>query len=340
MQPVMPKTATTTMQKNRKKQLREAAASYEIDRQVAPQINPKDSLFLCGFWRSGTTWLQESLTNLLEAKLVFEPLFSGVPNVKTIYSQDDYLAGRKKEFLWLYLPFCNEATLDGRPLHGVFEQALRSTLAGRWVRIYRHSLAESYRTRVILKCVRAQLCLRAVQNTFGMPVIHIYRDPRAVVASARMTKWKDMFEPLSLRRQLLKPQDGRADFFGQWRDEIMHYDEQGTISRLAAYWALTEKFVQHSFADGRGRIVFVSYEELCRRREKLVLKMLQQLGITPVGKHDLQALDGDSSSTSQQRRGVSVDERIFGWKKVLSSSEIASIEAIAKYFGFEERLVS
>ena len=320
--------------------LREAAAeSYQIDQRVAAQIDPRDSLFMCGFWRSGTTWLQETLTTLLAAKLVFEPLYSGVHDLKAIYRRDAYLMNKKQAFLRLYMPFCSEPTLDSHPLHGFFERALRSALPGRWVRIYRRDLDESARTKVIVKCVRAQLCLRAVQNTFGMPVIHIYRDPRAVAASAEMTTWKKQFEPLSLRRQLLEPRDGRADFFGQWRDEIIHYDKQGPAARLAAYWALTEHFVQHSYADAPNRVVFVSYEDLCRRREAVVLELLQKLGVPPVGAHS-QVLDADSSTTSEGRRGASVDERLAGWKHTLSPAEIASIEAIAQRFGFEDRLAS
>jgi len=319
--------------------MREAEASYQIDHQLAPQINPRDGLFMCGFWRSGTTWLQQALTTLLEAKLVFEPIFPAVPEMKAIYAYEG-LAHRKKEYLRLYMPFCGAATLGEHPLRDYYGRALRSDLSGRWIRIYRGNEMESFRTRVVLKCVRSQLCLRAVQNTFQLPAVHIYRDPRAVIASARLTNWEGMFEPLNLRRQLLKPLDGRAEFFGNWRDEIKLYDEQDRVTRIAAYWALTEKFVEHSYADGKARMVLVNYEDLCRRREKVVLEIFAQLGLRPVAASDFQALDNDSSSTSERRRGASVEERITGWKKVLTSAEIAAIESVARYFGFEDRLVS
>jgi len=318
---------------------RETSASYQIDRELAAQIKPADSLFMCGFWRSGTTWLQQALAAWLEAKLVFEPLFCLAPDARVVFDAH-HVADKKFGYLLLYMPYYDGDDLRGHPLHDFFDRALRSTLGGEWIRKYRRDLAESYRTRTILKCVRSQLCLRAVQNTFGMPVIHIYRDPRAIVASAKMTEWYPMFERLSLRRQLLQPADGRAAFFSQWRGEIQQYDEQDTPARLTAYWALTEKFLQHSYADGRGRFVSVSYEELCRRREKLLQEVLEKLSVRPAAENALPALEGDSSSTSAPRRGASVDDRLTGWKKILSAAEIAAIEAVAQYFGFEERLVS
>lgn len=315
-----------------------AAAAYEVDCRVAAQIDPADSVFMCGFWRSGTTWLQETLVQSLHAKLVFEPLYYPVPDMQAIYAHEQ-LQDKDKRFLHVFMPYC-EGRLEGHPLYDFFARALRSTLPGRWVRIYRRELAESERTRIVLKCVRSQLCLRAVQNTFGMPVICIHRDPRAVLASLRTIHWFKFFKKISLRKQLLKPADGRAEFFGRWRDEIMHYDQQDVVSRVAAYWALTEKFVQHSYADNRARAVFVSYEDLCRRREKLLAEIFQQLGVRSAAEDVLQALDNDSSSTVQQRRGASVTERLSGWRNVLSSDESEAIAGIATHFGFADRLVA
>jgi hypothetical protein len=313
---------------------------YHIDRLLAARIDPRDTLVISGFWRSGTTWLQEVLAQLLKAKTVFEPLHFEVPAAREIFAYYQ-VAIKHDPFLELYLPYCGDQML-GEPLRSLFDKALRADLPGQGLRLLRSDVSEGLRRRIVLKFVRAQLCLRAAQNTFMMPVIHIYRDPRAIIASIKKTEWGWLFDHLWLREQLLEPRDGRADFFGRWRDEILEYDKSDAFARVTAYWALTEKFLQHCYgdADQRTRIVFVSYEELCQKREKSVSQILEKLGVRPeVPPEHNRVLDVDSFSTAQQRRGASMEERIAGWQKTLSRTEVATVESIVQRFGFADRLV-
>ncbi len=312
---------------------------YQIDRMLSHRINPCDTLVVSGFWRSGTTWLQQSLAEILKAKTVFEPFHFMVPAVKEIYAYNQ-LSTKDVLFLELYMPYYGDSILNGHPLHGFFDKALRADISGRVVRLLRNSVIESFRPRIVLKLVRGQLCLRAIQNTFSAPVIHIYRDPRAIVASIKGLWWDSMYEHLYLREQLIEPRDGRAEFFSNWYDDILEYDKRDTVTRIVAYWALTEKFVQHCYADQQAHISFVSYEELCRERNKSLLGVLKKLSVSHVPSGNFRALDADSWSTMAQRRGVSNDERITGWMKILSSSEIATVESIVQRFGFDDRLVN
>jgi hypothetical protein len=336
MQSAEIKTALKPGQEKRARRTQEAAASYEIDNRLAHQINPSDTLFVGGFRRSGTTWLQESLTTLLKAKSVFEPMQFIVPEMQAIYAHANILS-RGDKFLRFYMPY-SAGSVENHPLGDFFDRALRSALPGIWIRCRRRDRNESALSRVVLKCIYAQLCLRAVQNTFKMPVIYLYRDPRAVVASIKSDKKFRFFKQLDLREQFLKMADGRTDFFNNWRHEIKQYNKQDDISRIAAYWALSEKFVVDSFAGGETRAVFVRYEELCRRRHDLLREILQKLDLSSMIAQEVRMAEGDSSTTSKQRRGVTLTERLFGWKKVLSSSEIEAITSIAQNFGFADRL--
>jgi hypothetical protein len=172
-----------------------------------------------------------------------------------------------------------------------------------------------------------------------MPVIHVYRDPRTIVASIKMTPWGWELEHLSLREQLLEQRDGRTDFFSRYENEIREYDQKDTPARITAYWALAEKFLQQSYADNQSRVVFVSYEELYWKREKLLLDILRRLSVNHVPDEKFRVLAEDSASISRQRLRASADERISGWRKILSSFEIATTESITQHFGFDDRLV-
>ncbi|MFQ5629412.1 MAG: sulfotransferase, partial [bacterium] len=228
----------------------------ETDHAIASQIDPSKSLVVSGFWRSGTTWLQEYLAATLQAKTIFEPFHFLVPGSKNLFRFYRILK-KPQGFKELFLPYCAARSLQNYPLlMNDFDRALRADLPGPAVRVLRKSVEESRLTRVVVKFTRGQLCLRAAQEAFEMPLIHIYRDPRAVVASMKMTDWFWLFDHLGLQEQLLKVKDGRATVFSVWADAIAEYDGD-KIARIAAYWALSEKYLEDSFSDRPDKIAVV-----------------------------------------------------------------------------------
>ena len=316
-------------------------AYFQLDRLLSYRVNPANTVVISGFRRSGTTWLQQSLATILQAKTIFEPLNPLNPEVPKMYKTWP-VTHKQAGFLELYMPYwAVSGETNSPPPHenfpGHIKKALTGNLCSRWAR-HVHQPNTLLKNQIILKFTRGQLCIRGIHNHFGCPTIHLTRDPRAVLASLKMVGWDGIFDELCLQHQLLDQADGRATYFDQWRDLILDYDQRDKMSKIAAYWALSENFVRSSFADQPIRNCRISYEDLVRQ-PNLVYKILDTIKVDYPHQGSLDFMRDDSRTTAEQRHGISVEERIFGWRKKLSATEIALINLAAADFDLNDTLV-
>ncbi|MCS3672412.1 hypothetical protein GGQ21_003082 [Salinibacter ruber] len=305
---------------------------------------PSEAVVITGFWRSGTTWLLEALSRSLDAKAVFEPLYPDTTGYSRIPSKHYH---GSEEAIGGFMPFAPSHLADGPKLKRHLIRSLTSAVPGVFVRSARFNirenegrnyscyiaalkerLADALRSRVVVKFTRAHLILPSLQSAFDPTVFHIRRDPRAVVESLIRKEWAGWIHDMSLAEYLLAPEDGRSDVFNRWADEIHQCDQQGGVAPVAGYWALAEWYVEE-FADGQR--VNVSFEELCRDGN-------EHLNANGHGA-DIQVssstLQGESRTSKKQK---TVEDRIYGWSKRLSSGARRTIETVVRRFGMEKLL--
>lgn len=315
-----------------------------------------DSIVINGFWRSGTTWLLEAVTQAWNAKPVFEPL---VPVLKSYepYLQNNYrhLIQEDGTFVDGLMPYCG-SDINACPELAVY---LKSVLKGGspdyFTRLTRENIRtrrgqhselrllraiyriiDAMQTRVVTKFVRAHLILPGLHATYGMPVFHIRRDPRAVVESLRRQKWSKWIRSANLSTLLLEPNDGREDYFSHWESEIHHLDESNDyIARIAAYWSLTERYVDDHVRNEN--VVFLQFEDLCRGHERYFNSQIPGTLALHAAREDFVA----ESRTSNRKTDVhSVEERLRRWRTRLSAEEANTIERVVTDFGMEKYLVT
>lgn len=312
-----------------------------VDYLLSPFVGKHQSVVVTGFWRSGTTWLQQITAEALKSKRVFEPFYPRICRYHEVANLSQRHLG-ELENAWM--PFFGQAGLAqcescreyvGDCLSGRVTYKHSSGIDGYWLRSSRYTQWESFRLRTVVKFVRAQLMLPGLVSEFGVPVLHLRRDPRAVLASFKQRGWDGWFcGPQGVEALLLQGADGRKQYFSEWQEEIKETDRRGTpISQAAAYWALTEAYVDSVVADEENvRIVY--YGKLCKHRGSYLKAALDDLEIHSHHKVSDKVFERPSMTARGDNRTTET-RRAKRWEKVLSGSQVDAIERSIDQFDYD-----
>lgn len=280
-------------------------AALAASREVAPV------LVISGFWRSGTTWLQESLATSLGAKTVFEPLSPMHPRrraqIATLFDNDE-------DRLQAFIP---PAGLDPA-VWTLLDDACSGRYGDPFLMSCRETVRESWRRAVVIKDVRIQNNLPDIHRRYGSPIVHIRRHPCAVAASLLAARWHWSFARVPLRRLNLQSfglSPGDEQRLAGW--------DTDEVSRIAVIWALSERRAAKSIEDQPWSRM-IAYEAFCANPCATIASLCGWLGRPQVA---VPSAAKPSASIHPDR--FVADREDERWRTQLSSSTIARIERIA-----------
>jgi hypothetical protein len=272
-------------------------------------------VLITGFWRSGTTWVQEVIAEALGAKTLFEP-FSPKANPPFHRPASGLQCDMPHREAFIPLDVASFNEQDLKFLDAIFA----GVCPARFAFLCRTSVYESFRRRAVVKLVRGQFVLPYLLERYPIRAVHVTRHPCAVVASLLNTDWDWSF--------------GEVRFANLWphsetlgsplKDEVaklIGYDERPADERIAAYWAFTEKQVaklQHE------RLLKVEYEPLVVGGRERFNAILDFLG---GGSLDMD-LDRNSVVTVSNRLNISTSARTDSWRNTLPLETQDRIEDI------------
>ena len=254
-------------------------------------------IILSGFWRSGTTWIQQVMAELISAKTQFEPLEPNalfplhggpdfdpiqgayIPLAADFFSQED----------WCYLDLAFKGV---SPKRSGFNYLART------------SVTECIANRVVIKFVRAQFILPDLMARYKpQGVVHISRHPLAVAQSLMRENWQwDLSDITFTEIYWREIQSSKCLLW----NELAFYDNASKEEKIAALWALSEREIR------RGEnITFVKYEDLLKNPDVEFSSLLGSLELKIRNSVDYTK---DSPVTSADRVGVNMDDRLNSWR--------------------------
>jgi hypothetical protein len=266
----------------------------------------RNSVFLAGSGRSGTTWLSEIINHKGTYRYVFEPFNPREVGVVRQFRSKQYLRpdDRREEFL--------------EPARLVLTGEIRDP----WTDRFHGRFAARRR---LIKDIRANLMLGWMHANFpGMPIILLLRHPCAVVASRLALGWKDNLSETMEQEELVE------DFLLPMESEIRAASDD--FERHLFLWCIDNYVPLMQFESGQIHLAF--YEDLLVSPEEELRSLFTFLG-EDFDERIYRKLGRPSPLSRKNAAGPSVD----GWRSLTSprrlerAIEILSLFGLARIYG-------
>ena len=264
----------------------------------------RDSVFLAGSGRGGTTWVSEIINYRGEYRYVFEPFHPGKVDAFENFRSKQYLRpdDRREEYL--------------EPARKVLTGGLRS----RWTdRFHRKFVAR----RRLIKDIRANLLLGWMRANFpGMPIILLLRHPCAVVASRLALGWKDNLYETMEQGELVE------DFLRPMEPEIR--GARDAFERHLFLWCIENYLPLRQFAPGEIHLAF--YENFLVQPDEEIDSLFSFLG-KDFDERVYRTLKR-ASPLSRKDAGSGITS-VDAWRRRISDAQIERATEIQGLFGLQ-----
>lgn len=278
----------------KRKNLNRKQVRYYISKLLDLVLQPvsKPNFLISGFYRSGTTWVQEVAAGALKAKTIFEPFapFNRPPYTKRLQTQ------QKGPFFPTHPDFFTKADL------AYLDRAFHGFCLCNFSYVTRYKLREAFRTQTLVKVIRGHFILPFLSERYHVPVIHIRRHPLAVVNSLQYVKWAWSFDTVSFKG--LYPN----------ATKLHTYESAEGYEKIAALWAYTESHVKPS-----DTIHILYYEDLVMNDMKGLFDI--------IGKTS-DRVNVASAVSAEGRKNLDKKDRLYSWKDAIEPDKQSRVMEI------------
>ncbi len=269
----------------------------------------RNTVFLAGAGRSGTTWVEEVINSNNEYRMMFEPFHSKHVDLLGDWNYVQYL--RVNDHNDKYL----------KPATSILSGNIRNN----WIDKFNKRFFSQKR---LIKDIRAQFILKWIKHNFPeIPIILLLRHPCAVANSRLKLGWDTHLEDLLAQDELME------DFLNPFKEKLENAKDKDLFDKQIYMWCIENYVPLKQF--NKGEILVVFYEDICTNPETEIEKIFSFIG-EDFSSKTIEKTKEPSALSQQDSAIISGNNLVGSWRKNISDDQIERAFEILSIFGLQK----